>query len=61
MRIWDDTEIPPLFLLTPAEFANLPDGSILECIDGEKVVKGRDYIDMDTRYGHIAFGIRGKP
>jgi hypothetical protein len=50
---WDET----LHLLTEAEFNQLPDGFKLKCIDGTYAIKGTDYIDMDTRGGHIAFGI----
>lgn len=48
-----------LYLFTPEEFEQLPDGTVLECImtDDDPVVKGKDYIDMDTRFGHIAYGI----
>lgn len=47
-----------LFLFTPEEYEQLPDGTELTCIDGETVVKGRDYIDMDIRFGHTAFGVK---
>jgi hypothetical protein len=47
-----------LWLLTPAEFDQLPDGIELGCIDDTTVVKGRDRIDDDTRAGHLAYGIR---
>lgn len=47
-----------LFLFTMKEFRQLPNGIELECIDGEKKIKGTDYIDDDTRFGHIAYGIR---
>jgi len=46
-----------LFLLTPNEFDQLPNGIELKCIDGKTYTKGKDYIDQDTRYGHLAFGI----
>ncbi len=48
-----------LYLFTPEEFEQLPDGTVLECImkDDDPVIKGKDYIDMDTRFGHIAYGI----
>jgi len=53
MNKWDET----LWLFTPAEFEQLPDGIELTSINGDTVVKGTDYIDMDTRFGYIAFGI----
>lgn len=55
MGAWWDEE-HTLWLVTPEEFERLPDGFELTCIDGEKWVKGKDKIDMDTRFGHIAFG-----
>jgi hypothetical protein len=58
MNKWDDEGENSLWLLTPEELGKLPDGIILECIDGTKVTKGKDYIDDDTRGGYIAFGIR---
>lgn len=53
MHLWDDK----LWLLKPDEFEKLPDGIELTCIDGSKAVKGQDYIDDDTRWGHLAYGI----
>jgi len=55
MRKWDD-EKDPLVLLTPEEFAQIPPGVTLTSISGTKAVKGVDEIDLDVRYGHIAFG-----
>ena len=57
MQRWDGGK-SPLWLFTPDEFNLLPDGIELECINKSKAVKGRDYIDDDTRAGHIAYGIR---
>lgn len=54
---WDDNQ--ELLLLTPEEFAALPDGTELTAIDGEVAVKGRDEIDDDTRFGHLAYGVTG--
>lgn len=44
-------------LQTPDEFAALPDGTLLISISGEEKVKGRDDIDLDTRFGRIAWGL----
>ena len=46
-----------IHLVTPREFSQLPDGSVLIAIDGERVVKGVDFIDDDTRGDFLAFGI----
>jgi len=53
MHRWDDK----LWLFTPEEYNRIPDGTVLTSISGERVTKGTDYIDMDTRFGHIAYGI----
>ena len=55
MLKWDDSK--KLWLLTPSEYAMLPDGFVLTCIDGEECTKGVDYIDNDTRFGHLAYGV----
>jgi len=56
MKKWDEN----LWLLTLEEFTEIPNGVILECIDGEKAVKGLDTIDTDTRYGCLAYGLTKK-
>lgn len=53
MKPWDEH----LYLFTLAEYELLPDGFELACIDGTKQTKGKDYIDLDTRFGYIAYGI----
>lgn len=53
MHKWNDD----LWLFTVDEFNKIPDGTALTCIDGKTCVKGTDYIDMDTRFNHIAYGI----
>lgn len=52
MQRWDDN----LWLITEKEFEKIPNGTELTCIDGTTVTKGVDYIDMDTRFGHLAYG-----
>ena len=52
-KLWGEL---PLYCITPEEFAELPDGTPLVCIDGLVHVKGEDEFDMDTRFGVIAFG-----
>lgn len=59
MSAWWDTD-HKICLLTPNEFAELPDGEELTCIDDRIVVKGRDKIDGDTRFGHLAYGVTGE-
>lgn len=49
---WDDK----LWLITPEEFKKLPDGFVLISILGTIAVKGKDYVDQDTRGGHLAYG-----
>lgn len=54
MKRWDEE----LWLFTPEEFEKIPIGTVLECIDGKFYTIGKDEIDMDTRFGCIAFGVR---
>lgn len=53
MQRWNGS----LWVFTEEEYNQLPDGIVLTCIGGETVTKGIDDIDMDTRFGHIAFGV----
>ena len=57
MGAWWDEE-KTLWLLTPEEFEQLPDGTELTDIFGESAIKGQDYIDQDTRFGHLAYGLK---
>ena len=55
MQLWsDDTK---LYLLTPEEYKQLPDGVELTSIMGDKAIKGKDNVDQDTRMGHLAYGV----
>lgn len=45
-----------LWRITPEQFEDLPEGTELTSISGDKVIKGKDYIDQDTRGGYLAFG-----
>lgn len=47
-----------LYLFSLDEYKQVPDGLELESINGTKLIKGRDYIDLDTRFNHIAYGVR---
>ena len=58
MQRWDDKGHESLWLFTPEEMTKVPDGTILETIGGEFVVKGVDRIDDDVRFGHLAYGVR---
>lgn len=46
----------PLQLITEAQLNQLPAGTQLTSISGEKAIKGVDSIDTDTRGGFIAYG-----
>lgn len=46
-----------IHLIHEDDYRAIPDGTVLTCISGETVVKGRDVIDMDTRGGMLAYGI----
>lgn len=56
VAFWDEQERPLLVLITPAIFEALPRGTVLYSISGERVVKGKDDIDRDTRAGFMAWG-----
>ena len=49
-----------LYLIHESDYNNWPDGVELTSILGEKVIKGKDRIDMDTRGGYLAYGIYPK-
>ena len=46
-----------LLLIPLALYDKIPDGTEVIAIDGDKLVKGKDHIDLDTRAGLLAFGI----
>jgi hypothetical protein len=46
-----------LWLLTPDEFKELPNGTLLRSITYEDKIKGLDYIDDDTRFGVLGYGL----
>jgi hypothetical protein len=59
-----DTRVPwtlgvgsVIYLLTPEQYAALPDGTEVVSIMNEKKIKGKDYIDDDTRGGYLAYGL----
>lgn len=54
MEKWDKD----LYLFTPEELARIPDGTVLTSINNKNCVKGKDYIDDDTRFGHTAYGVK---
>ena len=57
MSKWTLDDGRVLTLLTPEELERLPDGTALVDVMGLEVVKGRDKIDGDTRYGYLAYGV----
>jgi len=52
---WD--EETNLYLLTLEEYNQLPDGVELTSIGNNRLIKGRDVIDTDQRWGYLAYGI----
>lgn len=51
--MWDED----LLLIPLSMFDCVPDGAVLTSIMGDKKVKGKDYIDNDTRGGLLAYGV----
>ena len=49
-----------LYLIPLWIFDLIPDGTELESISGKKAIKGKDEVDLDTRGGVLAWGIRVK-
>ncbi|MAZ47558.1 MAG: hypothetical protein CME65_03280 [Halobacteriovoraceae bacterium] len=45
-----------LRLLRPDQLSEIPEGTVLTAIDGERVIVGVNDIDLMTRRGHIAYG-----
>jgi hypothetical protein len=52
---WSDDN--DLWLLTIEEFIEVPNGTVLLSISDDTAVKGKDYIDDDTRFGCMAYGL----
>lgn len=46
-----------IYLLTPETLKELPNGTEVTGIFGDVKVKGRDYLDTDTRAGFTSWGI----
>jgi len=49
-----------IVLLRPNQLSGIPDGAVLWTINGTRVVKGRDSIDMDTRGGYLGYGLEAQ-
>lgn len=58
-RWWDEKN--GIMLVPHSLYGALPNGTVLYDINGGTVVKGQDNIDMDTRFGLLAYGIKPKP
>lgn len=61
MKVFSEQRGSVFVLITPEELAQLPDGTVLQSINhygiGVKGRKGDEYeIDMDTRFGLLAYG-----
>lgn len=53
MTRWDEH----LWLFTPEELAQLPQGTRVTSIMGDSKIKGQDPLDEDTRFGYTAWGV----
>lgn len=58
MEKWKINNSTTIWLFTVKEFEMLPDGTELLSILGDKKIKGKHRIDMDTRFNHIAYGVK---
>ena len=57
MNDWQLDDGRVIRLLTQSELDALPEGTEVICIDGTKLIKGKDYLDNDTRFGYLAYGL----
>jgi hypothetical protein len=55
-RMWANT-VPVLYLCPASDYEYVPDGTIMVSINGKEYIKGKDYIDDDTRGGLLAYGV----
>lgn len=56
-NVWNRDVPEPLWLLTPGELEQLPDGTVLTNIFGETKTYRTDVIDTTTRFGYIPYGL----
>ncbi|MEO5348913.1 MAG: hypothetical protein H7836_04630 [Magnetococcus sp. YQC-3] len=54
---WDDKGDDTIYLIPKVCYEFIPDGTELINIYDEKKIKGKDYIDDDTRFGRLAWGL----
>jgi hypothetical protein len=47
-----------LFLCPLVDYKNVPNGTPFECVNGAKKIKGENYIDEDSRFGLLTYGLR---
>lgn len=52
------SDIDPLWLLTEAELLALDESIRVTDINGHKTTQSRAALDLDTRYGYTAYGLR---
>lgn len=58
MHPWDNLGEDSLILFTPEILSNsIPSGRSANS-SGVKRIKGKDYIDDDVLFGHMAYGVR---
>jgi hypothetical protein len=56
---WEDGKgSETLYLLTPAEMQQIPDGIMVTDIFNESFAKGSKPMDDDTRGGYLAYGVK---
>lgn len=55
--LWELSDGRIIELITPTELSELQNGTEVVSISGETKVVGVDYIDDDTRFGFLAYGI----
>jgi len=58
VSLWKTDKGFQIKLLRPNELKLIPNGSVLFDVFGKPHVVGTDKIDLDTRFGFTAFGIK---
>lgn len=56
--VWNVNHKGYFMLIDGMWYDFIPDGLVLECIDGNIYTSGKDKIDDDTRGGYLAYGFR---
>jgi hypothetical protein len=54
---WDNEVPNPVYLILKDVWDDIPDGTAVISFDNEVKTKGKDEIDLDYRFGRLAYGL----